>query len=239
MSCQATFQQYLPSLGLKILLKYWLIATLLPNKNCWKIYQGHVSSSVDAANTTLASIPRNETRQLTQAAIISSDRCVNTLGHISCKRSGRIRCHFSTNSRSFLKPKRWRTWKGENKKIKFPKYCGYYVASVKMSGQELRVKQVKSPDGMRDKTIYICRVWLCKKVLLASYFGWRSSKVWLTPLASRMQYFFLHYTLNNTFSPFRCLPSTHLCDSGHPGRPWDLREGLSSQNKQKLMRFIS
>lgn len=145
-------QQYLKPQGRQILLKCCLTDTLHPNKNRWKIYQGHVSSSVDAADTMLASIPRNEMRQLTRAAIICSERSINTLGQISCKRSGRIRCHFSTNSWSFLKPKRWRTWKGEKEKISFPKYCGYYylhIAPVQMSQQEFGASLGKESEEAR------------------------------------------------------------------------------------------
>ena len=145
-------QQYLKPQGRQILLKCWLIDTLHPNKNCLKIYQGHVSSSVDATNMMFASIQRNEMRQLTQAAIIRCDHCVNTLGQISCKGSGRLRCHFGTNRLSFLEPSRWRTWKGEKEKIKFPKYHGYYylyVASVKKSQQETGASLGKTSEEAR------------------------------------------------------------------------------------------
>lgn len=112
-------QQYLKPQGRQILLKCWLIDTLHPNKKGLKIHQGHMSSSVDATYMMFASIQRNEIRQLTRAAIICCDHCVSTLGHISCKGSGRIRSQFSTNRLSLLELSRGRTWKGREEKI-FP-----------------------------------------------------------------------------------------------------------------------
>lgn len=136
MAISQCFSKYLKPQGRQILLKCRLTDTLHPNKNCLKIYQGHVSSAVDATDMMFTSIQSNEMSQLTWAAIIHCeqqsthrDRCL--------AREGKGSGHFGRNRIALLEPSRGKIWKGEKKTQRVSKYCGYYYLDILDQCQEV------------------------------------------------------------------------------------------------------